>query len=140
MPSATIPDEILLDLLRTDPTFETSLPHYVSIYRQIQRYGGPEEGGWWKDYIIHEGSIRYPNRHSAERNLQRITDEADTKRLQLNRATIHQAFDAVENALDLDDSDLNRGSSLGNDSYLVVIERIHGARDNTNEPIGNWDD
>ena len=62
--------EEAFDLACPDAT--EAVDWYVTLMRRVQRYGGPEEGGWWHDNTIIVKYARYPTRDHAEAAMRRI--------------------------------------------------------------------
>ena len=128
----------LLEIIRSNPRFSSTEKHYVSIYRSESAYGGPEEGGWWKDYNFLEGSVSFPTLEQAEEYLEHTKSLAEKMQQQANKA-FRDAFVANHrDNIDYQD-DFCRGESCSAPEYFVYIETTQGSLDNSDEPIGHYE-
>lgn len=50
-------------------------PFYLNIYKYVQTYGGPEEGGWYYDRRFIMRSTPYPSKRIALRMYMRVNDK-----------------------------------------------------------------
>lgn len=55
-------------------SFECAWPQFVSAYEVSQGYGGPEEGGWWRDYFSPLESVRVDDAAEREAVLARLRE------------------------------------------------------------------
>jgi len=58
------------------PEIDMDEPVYVSQYRNLQRYGGPEEGGWWVSCGHYTGMSLGPFPRSEAMKVQRAARAA----------------------------------------------------------------
>lgn len=52
--------------------YKPAYPQWVSAYEITQGYGGPEEGGWWRDYYTPLESVRVDDEHERDSMLVRL--------------------------------------------------------------------
>ena len=53
--------------------------HFVSLYKSVPRYGGPEEGGWWTTDVVLVASQEFTTRAAASRALVEVERLAATR-------------------------------------------------------------
>lgn len=128
----------LLTALKSHPDYQKATPVYLSVYLKASRYGGPEEGGWWKHYLVLEGSIRFACRAAALRGLEELRKKIEQQNALLARVQREKAIHCLEDP-DAGDQPLNPGESLWDDQYVLIFEEEPGSNDNTHERIGRWD-
>lgn len=97
---------------------------YLVLYRTVEFYGGPEEGGWYGHDEFVEAYQEFPSRHAAEAArtavealAARLTREAEDER---NRAALRACERAYARGEDLDGPDdpyWTRG-----DEFRVVVQ------------------
>ena len=97
---------------------------YLVLYRRVEFYGGPEEGGWYGHDEFVEAYQEFPSRHAAEAArtavealATRLTREAEDER---NRAALRACEWAEARGEDLDgpeDAYWTRG-----DEFRVVVQ------------------
>jgi len=128
----------LIDLIRNNPRFSEAKPHYVSIYKKEQCYGGPEEGGWWKTYYVLEGSVSFDTQEQADGYVEHVEIVAK----ELKNAADKSFRDTFVNShcddIDYQD-DFCVGETCGSEDYIVIVEDVQGSLDNSNEPIGHYE-
>lgn len=62
-------------------------PWFVTPYLVDQRYGGPEEGGWWYDWYYVDGhSLAFETRAEADAYALKISDEMKARNKELKMA------------------------------------------------------
>ena len=62
-------------------------PWFVTPYLVDQRYGGPEEGGWWYDWYYVEGhSLAFDTKEEADAYALKIGDEMEERNKELKMA------------------------------------------------------
>lgn len=123
--------------------YSQSRPAYVSVYRRHQCFGGPEEGGWWYDRIILEGSIRFPTTEQAEAFLEQAKAEVE----QQNQDEAPARYRAMANLPDEDEVCCPAGYSEGyiptdwddGGELFVVVEEHQGQSDNSSEPTPHYE-
>ena len=56
---------------------EAEIPEqvYLSLYEKEQRYGGPEEGGWWYTWYTLCSYMSFPSREVAEEAENKLKDQ-----------------------------------------------------------------
>ena len=97
---------------------------YLVLYRRVEFYGGPEEGGWYGHDEFVEAYQQFPSRHAAEAArvaveamATRLTQEAADER---NRAALRACEQAEARGEELDGPDdpyWTRG-----DEFVVVVQ------------------
>ena len=100
---------------------------YVSLYREETTYGGPEEGGWWRNHFIYEASMRYPSEEMARSAYDRV--QAHAKELNRERVRSEGARDLAvcEHAFDRGIDDIDERYGPGDTTrYVVVLEHQPG--------------
>ena len=118
---------------------QAAAPRFVSLYRSVQVYGGPEEGGWWYTVNALEASKRVPTVEAAEA----LRDAVEVEAARLSREGLKRHGDYCREIVEscdargIDDYD-SYGSNDGPDMYFVTIEAVAGARDNSAEPVPVW--
>jgi hypothetical protein len=100
----------------------------VSLYVDSQRYGGPEEGGWWRTVRTLESyricptiELAYMLKERIERIAKERTDEA-------RRAYGEQCLREMEYCDEryIDDYDAFYGVPDGPDVFTVIVENVPG--------------
>ena len=130
--------EQLIDLIKSNPRYSQASTHYVSIYHKEQKYGGPEEGGWWHTVYALEGSVPFPTREQAEAYVEHAAQLVNKLQIQAN-LQFRDAF--VANCpydIELDDNDLCYGEVVDAGKYFVHVEDKQGELDNANEMVDAW--
>jgi len=99
---------------------------YVSLYQKEQKYGGPEEGGWWRNIITLEASHKVYGEEQAEQLEEKIKvlakEMQDHSRTEYGKKCLRET-EWLE-ARGLDDSFLPEPD--GPIEYFVVIEELPG--------------
>ena len=126
--------EKLAELIFRHPEFSPADPCFVSVYRCQRCYGGPEEGGWWYDRNVLEGSIGMADRPKAERLLSQMKAEVEAQ----NAAEAPERWRAMEALPDEEscwspEGFIPFGWSDGG-SLWITIEAEKGQSDNSTEP------
>lgn len=99
---------------------------YVTLYCEVQFYGGPEEGGWWGHDVVAEASQHYGTRVEADAALLAVKDAAESMTKDAKRSFGEQCLAESEwlDARGLDDDYLPEVA--GADGYTAVVERHAG--------------
>ena len=119
-------DEILS---KTDNSSKkvTSSGWYVTLYKTIPFYGGPEEGGWWGSDTVVEASTWYPTEEKAEMALEAINIAAELLIQEAKKRYGEQCLRETQllEEQGLDDSDIREVD--GEKGYFAVVEDSQGA-------------
>lgn len=131
--------EDLAEVIRNHNEFNEAKQTFVSIYRCQQCFGGPEEGGWWYNRLILEGSIPFPAKEDAEKWL----DEAKKQVEKQNEIEAPDRHKAMENLPDEENAYYDEGFiPLGwNDGgeLWVTVEEVRGNSDNSRDPRPHYE-
>lgn len=104
---------------------------YLSLYKRMQVYGGPEEGGWWRNIVILEAYQEYNDREDAEKALHTIENNLIPK-LDKQAQDIHgnKCLEQLESC-DWDGETAQHiyGEVDGPDTFFVVIEESKGSHE-----------
>jgi hypothetical protein len=130
--------QALLDIIRSHPEHTEDKPHYISIYRRIQCYGGPEEGGWWYHRNILQSHIAFPSKKIAETWLEQAESLAD----QINKKEAPERNKALANLPDIetayhDEGYIPQGWNDGGELWVTIEESL-GASDTSQEPAPHY--
>lgn len=114
-------DEVCLKAENAEETF-------VSLYERTCRYGGPEEGGWWRHDTVLLKTAKYPTQSVAEQVALAVAVKAsqmsaDSKRAWAERCE-RECDWCEDRGLDADYLPEPDGPS----EYEVVIEKVAGSR------------
>ena len=135
--------QALADYVTSNASYKQAEPAYVSVYRQSQHFGGPEEGGWWYDRVTLEGSVAFPSREQAEAYLEQAKAFVE----QANRDEAPVRARAYASLPDEDETPcpancpegyIPTGWSDGGD-LIICVEEIRGERDNSREPTPHYE-
>lgn len=129
----------LADAVKRHPSFEAATPVFVSVYRRLQCYGGPEEGGWWYDRFILQGSVPFATREDAGKWLAAAEKEVEllNAREQPARTRAMASLPDVETCWSSEGwipKDWNDGGDL-----WVTIEEKRGEFDTSTEPRPHYE-
>ena len=99
---------------------------YVSLYREEQQYGGPEEGGWWRTVTAIESYQEFSTREQAVAVAKQVEKFADELTEKGRREHGEQCIRECEwlDALWLDADWLPEPDGPG--EYFVVVESVPG--------------
>lgn len=123
----------LAELLQDNRDYDTAQEHFVSVYRKEQRFGGPEEGGWWYDTWMFDGSIRFPSENTAVQFLA-VSRAIIEQRNSANAPLRHRALAALPDVATAfhDEGWIPLGWGDGGILHVIVEARA-GEHDNSNE-------
>jgi hypothetical protein len=106
---------------------QTPKAYYVSLYKTIPFYGGPEEGGWWGNDTVLEASQWFPTEEQATAALDAVKKLA----VELSAKAKRQYGDDCNAQLreaelrGMDANDLY-GEVDGESNYWVTMEQVSG--------------
>lgn len=102
---------------------------YVSLYRVYSWYGGPQEGGWWGQTIILEGTMLCRTEQEAHDRAEAVEKYAYEKTQEANKAWSKQCLKECENAWDrgMEPEDLYDEVD-GPDEWFVCVEEVAGSQ------------
>jgi len=113
--------------------------HYVSLYSSQQRYGGPEEGGWWHSVNCCEASQEYQTREQAEA----AREQCKAVAAKLEEASKRSYGDEMLRSMDWLDARGMEASDLpepdGPVTYDIRIESTPGQSDNSRAPMPHYE-
>ena len=113
---------------------------YVSRYQRAQGYGGPEEGGWWRDIITLQSYKRCNTQEEAERVCEEVKALAEDLTKNARRAHGEACLREVEQAERAGWDDIDAfygGPGDGPDTYFVVTEVTPG--DHNHADSAHWE-
>jgi hypothetical protein len=114
-------DEVCLKAENAEETF-------VSLYERTCKYGGPEEGGWWRHDLILVKSAKYPTKSLAGQVALAVAVRAEKMSAESRRAYGERCSREVdwcdERGLDADYLPEPDGPS----EFEIVIEKVAGSR------------
>lgn len=105
---------------------------YVSLYREVQYYGGPEEGGWWGTDMVLESYYRCTHAEQAEQVAEQVQKLADQMTEDARRAHNEHAAAQVDycESRGIDDIDAFYGREEdGPDAWHVITESYPGVNE-----------
>lgn len=131
--------ERLADLIRANEEFREAKPCFVSIYRTEQCYGGPEEGGWWYDVTVLDGSVPFASHEAAEEWMEAAKSQVET----INAEEQPDRNRAMANLPDIETAYHDEGyipQGWGDGGKLwITIEDKAGESDNSREPRPHYE-
>jgi hypothetical protein len=96
--------------------------YYVTLWREVQWYGGPEEGGWWGSDHIPLETARYSIKEDAENAAKKVEELADILSKESTRAFGEKCLKELE-WLDNRNFDADYLSEPdGEDQFFVSVE------------------
>lgn len=106
---------------------------YVSRYEQVQRYGGPQEGGWWYTVMRHmETMKRFYHRSDAIKHAEKCRQQESEQNLRLKQAYVKHLADMPEGESPYNDTEGYIPTGYPCDGEIAfVVEKIPGENDNT---------
>jgi len=130
----------LAEQILQSPDFERPEIWYVSVYRDHQLYGGPEEGGWWYNRKEYLGSVSKYSYEEAERWL------AETK-CELDRVNHEERANRARNTANLPDMDSPYQDTEGyipigwgdGGTLSVVLEKERGSLETIDLPRPHYE-
>jgi len=102
---------------------------YVNAYERDQRYGGPEEGGWWYSaYTLVGTELRTPSMDAAN---------SWCRHLRATRTGGGREVWHVPDVPDLDDANYDHLVSVSHEDLVYRVED-HPGVDHDDYPEGGW--
>ena len=102
---------------------------YVSLYRKAQAYGGPEEGGWWRDIVSLEASQHCHTLERAEAVKAAVETLAEQETRNLKTAHGDMCNSQLGSCgWDGELAQHQYGEVDGPGEYFVVVESTKGSR------------
>lgn len=129
----------IIEAIKASPRFQPAKAAFVSVYRTQRCYGGPEEGGWWHDRTILEGSIPFASMEAAEEYLahaERVISEKNADEHPERVAAMANLPD--EDTWSSSEGFIPSGWSDGGELF-VHIEDARGSLDNSKEPRPHYE-
>jgi hypothetical protein len=131
--------ERLVEKIKEHQHFKNSDRCFVSVYRRLQCYGGPEEGGWWYDRNVLEGGVPFINKEEAEKWMENVKKEIEieNEEEQSSRNKAMTSLPDHETAYHPEGyipRDWNDGGDL-----WVTVETQLGEYDDSNEPAPHYE-
>lgn len=107
---------------------ESAEERFVSLYERTCKYGGPEEGGWWRHDVVLVSTAKFPTLEVAERVAKKIEDTAksmsDESRRRYSERCSRECDWCEERGLDAD----YLGEPDGPSEYFVAVEEVAGSK------------
>jgi hypothetical protein len=103
---------------------------HLSVYEVARCYGGPEEGGWWYDAWVFQGSVKCATREGAEKIREDMLKELKPERNPHAYAALGGDDTCTSSC---PEGYIPRGWSEGIE-YQVLIEDRPGQRHSTERP------